>query len=274
MLVPLAGFNIAAAMCLELGRRMLLSQAKLASYSDELASTVRAREAQLHVQFQALRRADAERTLSAERSRIMSDMHDGVGGQLAVLVHMADDPKIDRAQIVDVVRTGLADMRLVLDSLNHAGGDLLIALGTFRERIAPMLRANSIALRWRVDDTVKVDGLGPEVVLNLFRILQEAINNAVRHAQADSITVSIALDSNDVLLSVADNGKGFDVKQNLDGHYGLSGMHRRAEKIGAQLRVSSQASQVARSAVDEHESSGTIISLRLAQSVLNRGHSH
>ena len=251
MLVPLAGVNIAAAMCLELGRRMLLSQAKLARYSQELASTVKAREAQLNVQFQALRRADSERTLSEERSRIMRDMHDGVGGQLAVLVHMADDPKIDREQIVEVVRTGLADMRLVLDSLNHAGGDLLIALGTFRERISPLLSASNITLRWQVDRSMQVEGLGPEVVLNLFRILQEAVNNAVRHAQAKSITIAITQDANDVLLSVADDGLGFDPSRKHDGHYGLSGMQRRAEKIGAILSVSTEANV------------GTAVSLRL-----------
>ena len=253
MLVPLAGVNIAAAMCMELGRRMLLSQAKLARYSDELASTVKAREAQLNVQFQALRQADSERTLSEERSRIMRDMHDGVGGQLAVLVHMADDPNIGRDQIVEVVRTGLADMRLVLDSLNHAGGDLLIALGTFRERITPLLRASNISLHWQVDRSMQVEGLGPEVVLNLFRILQEAINNAVRHAHAKNITMAIFQDANDVLLSVADDGRGFDLAQGQDGHYGLSGMQRRADKIAAILSVSAKANV------------GTVVSLRLAR---------
>ena len=253
MLVPLAGVNIAAAMCLELGRRMLLSQAKLARYSDELASTVKAREAQLNVQFQALRRADSERTLSEERSRIMRDMHDGVGGQLAVLVHMADDPNIGRDQIVEVVRTGLADMRLVLDSLNHAGGDLLIALGTFRERITPLLRASNISLHWQVDRSMQVEGLGPEVVLNLFRILQEAINNAVRHAHAKNITMAISQDANDVLLSVEDDGVGFDLAQKQDGHYGLSGMQRRADKIAAILSVSAKANV------------GTVVRLRLAR---------
>ena len=253
LLTPLAGIGIAAALCLELGRRMRLSQLKLARYSEELESTVRAREVQLNAQFEKLRVADQERTLSEERGRIMRDMHDGVGGQLAVLVHMADDPKIGRDQIVEVVRTGLADMRLILDSLNHAGGDLLIALGTFRERITPLLSASKIRLHWQVDHTVQVDGLGPEVVLNLFRILQEAINNAVRHASAKTITMAIAQDVGAVLLSVSDDGIGFDPAQTMDGHYGLSGMQRRAEKIGVLLRVSAEAN------------AGTVVSLRLGR---------
>jgi hypothetical protein len=123
--VPLAGIGISAALCMELGRRTLESAQKLARYSEDLAYTVRAREAVLNVQYAKLRLADQERMLSDERSRIMRDMHDGVGGQLAVLVHMADDPNVGRTEIVEAVRTGLADMRLVLDSLNHAGGDLL-----------------------------------------------------------------------------------------------------------------------------------------------------
>ncbi len=247
-LVPIAGLGIAIAFCLELGRRVMLSQKRLERYSVELESTVRAREAVLNEQYDKLRQADQERMLSDERSRIMRDMHDGVGGQLAVLVHMADDASVTRDEIVSLVRTGLSDMRMVLDSLNHAGGDLLIALGTFRERIAPLIEAAGVQLRWAMDADIASQPVGPEVLLNVFRIMQESINNALRHAKPRCITVSIKRQADALLVCIADDGVGFasnDAIANVGGagHYGLQGMRKRAEKIAATLDIQSQPAQ-------------------------------
>jgi two-component system, NarL family, sensor histidine kinase UhpB len=239
-LVPVAGLGIAIAFCLELGRRVLLSQSRLERYSVELESTVQAREAVLNEQYEKLRQADQERMLSEERSRIMRDMHDGVGGQLAVLVHMADDASVTRDEIVKLVRTGLSDMRMVLDSLNHAGGDLLIALGTFRERISPLVDANGVKLRWQMDPEIASQPFGPEVLLNVFRILQESINNALRHARAGQITVLVQAQASWLRISVTDDGVGFRQNELPTGHYGLSGMQHRAAKISATLTVESQ----------------------------------
>ena len=77
---------------------------------------------------------------------------------------------------------------------------------------------------------------------NLLRIGQEAINNAVKHAQAQRILVNLVFDAKRVQLIIRDDGRGFNYQtahNGRDGHFGLIGMRERAEQIGGTLSVQS-----------------------------------
>jgi len=84
----------------------------------------------------------------------------------------------------------------------------------------------------------------PEVELALYRMAQEALNNASRHANAQSVDLELSFEPHQVRMSIWDNGVGFEVPQMLDefarkGHYGLLGLTERAELINAELKVES-----------------------------------
>lgn len=258
-LYPISGLGISIAFCLELGRRVLANQARMARYSEELAATVRARELELADNYAKLQVADRERALTVERQRIMQDMHDGVAGQLTALVYLANDANIGRTQIVEAVRAGLVDMRLVLDSLNQHDGDLALALGAFRGRIEPLLRSSGIQLIWDVDWQLDLQGFRPEAMLGVLRILQEALSNAVKHARASCIEVRAARRADAFLFAVVDDGIGFTPSSRVTNHYGLSGMASRASKLGAHLKI------------DSAPGCGTIVVLELSSEV-ERGH--
>src|SRR5690606_21382173 len=86
--------------------------------------------------------------------------------------------------------------------------------------------------------------LSPEVELALYRIAQEALNNVVRHAAARNARVTLACQAGAVRLTVSDDGRGFVVPESPAGlapqaHFGLLGIHERAELIGARLRLAS-----------------------------------
>jgi signal transduction histidine kinase len=90
-----------------------------------------------------------------------------------------------------------------------------------------------------------------EVELVLYRIAQEALNNVIRHANANNATLHITFDDKKVQLEVSDNGVGFQVPNSPtdfapSGHFGLLGMHERAELIGAQLKIESALGEGAR----------------------------
>jgi signal transduction histidine kinase len=92
--------------------------------------------------------------------------------------------------------------------------------------------------------TGNVQRQNPQVELALYRIAQEAINNVIRHAEATRVQISIAFSKDEVNLIVADNGKGFFPPDSPAafapaGHFGLLGMHERAEMIDASLRIQS-----------------------------------
>jgi len=86
--------------------------------------------------------------------------------------------------------------------------------------------------------------LPPEVELALYRMVQEALNNAVHHAQARRITVCIDFSTPNPVLEIFDDGKGFEVPKTPaefapQGHFGLLGLYERAELIGAHLEIKS-----------------------------------
>jgi len=103
--------------------------------------------------------------------------------------------------------------------------------------------------RARVVLDLKSDGsrYSQEVEQHLFRIVQEACVNALRHANPSMVTILGYLSPSLIKLSVHDNGSGFDPKEILDldalqanHHFGLSGMFERAKLIGAEIRVESE----------------------------------
>jgi signal transduction histidine kinase len=97
-----------------------------------------------------------------------------------------------------------------------------------------------------VEVSFQLDGqprrLGPEAELAIFRIVQEALNNVGRHAEAGYATVRLTFDRGTVRVQVEDQGKGFEPPARITelatgGHYGLLGMHERAQLVGAQLSL-------------------------------------
>ena len=79
----------------------------------------------------------------------------------------------------------------------------------------------------------------PENALAIFRVLQETLSNSLKHAQAQRVDVKLHFSLDRVHLSVKDNGLGFDPASPKAGHYGLSNMRERANKVGAEVIISS-----------------------------------
>jgi signal transduction histidine kinase len=119
--------------------------------------------------------------------------------------------------------------------------DLAAAL----ESGVPLWTANS-GIDVEVDVNGEAGGLPEQVAHHVFRIAQEAVANAVNHANASQITLKLRIDPQHLNLQVVDDGCGFepdDVFTSRSGNFGLIGMRERAERLGGQLRLESQPGQ-------------------------------
>lgn len=232
-------FFLTTAFVFEVARRMRANQRRMQNHVSELEIAVAAREVELRRNFERIGAMQHVETLSEERRRIMQDMHDGVGGQLASMLVLAKDRQIEPARVLEVISDGLADLRLIVDSLSSVDDDLALALGSLRARIAPRLREAGISLDWAIDPNASLSGFGPQAVLQVFRIVQEAINNSIRHGSATRIRIAFARTAELAELRVEDNGIGFDPHALLTQGHGLSGMRARAARCGAELVLSS-----------------------------------
>ena len=203
-------------------------------------------------QRQALRGQLLERVLAVqeeERRRIARELHDEAGQALTSLMvglrlleKEAERPEAIVARVAELKRMtdGVLENlhRLAMDlrpaSLDHLG--LVAALRQYAEAYS---RQYGLDVQF---EAVGLDGerLPPEMETALYRIVQEALTNVVRHAQATRVDVLLERRSDRVIAIVEDNGIGFDPEAAvMDGHLGLFGMRERAEMLGGTLTVES-----------------------------------
>jgi ligand-binding sensor domain-containing protein len=189
----------------------------------------------------------------AERTRIAREIHDnlaqemsGISVQLEVVARTmplgadAARTNLDRAR--RQVRHGIAEARRYVWDLRSPAlenNDLPTALSETARRLT-----NETAIQAQVEVNGTFRPLAQLVEDNLLRIGQEAMNNAVKHAEAQRIFVNLVFDARRVQLIVRDDGCGFDNQaagNGQDGHFGLIGMRERAEQIGGTLSIHSTA---------------------------------
>ena len=218
----------------------------------DLEERVALKHAELERNYERLRDAERERVIGAERERIMQDMHDGVGGVLVSSLARLEAGAVDPQAVADGLRAALEELRLAIDSLAPVEGDPATVLGIVRARLGDRLGRSGIALDWRVGDLPVLPDLGPERVLHLIRIVQEAIANAIRHSGARHLVVVAERAGTDdgqaIVVRVTDDGGGLPPAPFPE--RGLANMRRRASLLGGSLTVSSS-------------SGGTTVELRL-----------
>jgi PAS domain S-box-containing protein len=198
------------------------------------------------------KRAEATSILE-ERNRMAREIHDTlaqaftgilvqVGGASQVLADDLEATQSHLDMIDELARTGLAEARRSVAALRPQfleQGDLPSAL---HHLVTQMRAATDTALSYETKGTAYA--LPPEVENNLLRMGQEALTNAVKYADADTIWIELAYEETTCILRVKDDGRGFGVGSvPLVGGFGLLGMSERAEHIGAQLTIQSQPGQ-------------------------------
>lgn len=183
-----------------------------------------------------------------ERQRLAREMHDGVAQDIASLGYLVDaiaarSADDQQAKQLDVLRervtSVVAEVRRSVMNLRTSIGENE-SLGAAISAVARHLsEASGIPIRVRLDE--QPTRLRPEVESELFRITQEAINNAVKHARASAIDVQCQVYAPEARITVTDNGVGLQSGRS-DSH-GLKIMRERARLIGAKLQVKDNASR-------------------------------
>jgi signal transduction histidine kinase len=211
----------------------------------DLESLVRVKTRELETQFERVRQLEHAQAIAGERERLMRDMHDGVGGSLVSLLAMIETRRSTPPELAAAVRGALDDLRLMIDSLEPVDDDLNAVLAMLRDRLVPRLRAAGVELACEFDKLPVVAQLTPARVLNLLRLLQEAVTNALKHGAAQTITLTAVADGSPagaIRIEIRDDGRGFDTRLAPAGR-GLKNMARRAADAGASFHLSSAPGQ-------------------------------
>ncbi len=210
--------------------------------AEELNRTLEARVEQknreLEANFKRLHEMEKHDLLASERDRLIMDMHDGLGGQLVSAISMLDydESKNNTVTVSETLKSALTDLRMMIDAMDPVCDDLAMVLGSFRQTLEKTLRGTNTRLIWKVQDVPPTDEFDPHSTLQILRILQEAVTNAIKYAKASEITISTGTGKDGkVYLTVADNGNG--IPHSATNGRGLQNMKRRAEIINAKLEI-------------------------------------
>jgi signal transduction histidine kinase len=215
--------------------------------NDELAQRVQQREQALREAFDTLHAQQREQAVLEERQRTMRELHDGVGAQLVALLNLASQGPVDAALVQQQAKLALDEMRLAVDALQPMNGDLTTVLATLRYRLQPRLAAAGIAVDWDMPPLPPLPQLTPHNVMQVQRILLEAVTNVLKHAAATRIRVSARLVEQPapaIEMSLLDDGRGLQPPPAEAAPHvgrGLANMQARASAIGASLVIENAA---------------------------------
>lgn len=183
----------------------------------------------------------ARHAVKEERTRLARELHDEIGPSLASLGLSLDvalvsgvderDLTVHLEQLRGRVGELVDEVRSTVSDLRSAGAG---SLTSYLESIRPGM--DRVPLSVYLDERRPVR---PSLAQDVYQIVGEAVRNAERHADADTIAVRGWVDFDRGRIVVEDNGGGFDPSNPADGHFGIIGMRERAEKNGLELAITS-----------------------------------
>ncbi len=219
-----------------LTRRQVEISNSLDHSAEQLRLRLIAKEKELSDSFKKQQELLQHQVIHNERRRITTDLHDGVAGHLVTIMALCEEQQYSD-EIKRIAKNALMDLRLVMDTLSNTELDLRFTLATFKERCVQPLQHLGIDIQWTVGQLPQHPWT-PDDLLNMIRILQEALNNAVRHGQPKQIDIQIeACDNGDLQFDIKNSGGQRFNEQNLKFGLGIKSMQNRAQKLNGMLSL-------------------------------------
>lgn len=211
----------------------------------------------------ALIKIETQNKLQEQRLRISRDLHDNIGSQLTFIISSLDNLKYafdinDKAlnkklnTISDFTSGTIRELRDTIWAMNKSEisfEDLQARISNYIDKAH--LYDSNIKFEFKVEDEVNKSKKFTSVEgMNILRVIQEAIHNSLKYAEASSIVVTVDKVNSSTVFKISDDGKGFDLKTVKRGN-GLNNMEKRALEINGDFDIESQQNQ------------GTIVQIRL-----------
>jgi signal transduction histidine kinase len=207
-----------------------------------LEQRVADKEAELSASYQKLELLAREQERSTERTRILRDMHDGVGSHISAAIRQLQSGQATNGQVLTTLRDSLDQLKLSIDSMHLVAGDVTALLANMRYRLEPRFTSSGMAFEWDVDLLPSIERLDHSAMRQLQYMVFEALSNVLQHAQAKTLRIEARCEDAAgvpgkartlAVLRVIDDGHGFDAQAPTS--RGLASMRERALAIGAQL---------------------------------------
>lgn len=181
----------------------------------------------------------------AERKRIAAELHDGLGQNLVVIknramlgINKGDDKERVAKELNNISESATQALEEVREITNNLRPQLLDRLG-LTKAINSMLKKVSDVIEIEIEIDLIDNIFNESEEISVYRIVQESVNNIIKHSNASDAIVRIKRDESKVLITIEDNGKGFDVL-NVKSGLGLVGLKERAQLLNGEFVIDSK----------------------------------
>lgn len=205
-----------------------------------MAAQVSQKEQALQASYQRVEQLRLEQERVSERTRILRDMHDGVGSHISTAIRQLQSGRASHDEVLHTLRDSLDQLKLSIDAMNLPPGDINALLANIRYRLEPRFLACGIAVQWDVALLEPIAKVDANAMRQLQFMLFEALSNVLQHAQASTLCLAAhpaGPQGMGARLQIIDNGRGYDVTQPR--RNGLLSMQQRATALGMALRLDS-----------------------------------
>lgn len=198
----------------------------------------------------AISQIETQNKLQEQRLSISRDLHDNIGAQLTFIISSVDNvkyafditnEKLDQklTNISSFAKETILELRDTIWAMNHneiSYEDLEIRINNYIEKAKQS--KDQISFSFSIEDVLKTKKLTSVEGMNIYRTIQEAINNSIKYANASIISVNVKEQDGQTKITISDNGSGFDTETTESGN-GLQNMKKRIEEIGGKFVLSS-----------------------------------
>ncbi|MFP3879769.1 MAG: PAS domain S-box protein [Dehalococcoidia bacterium] len=235
----------------QLATRVIISDGKPQTFQNMARDITQERRLQDNLQFYCRQVLQAQ---EEERKRLARELHDDTSQQILLLTHGVDNLASKADNYLP------QELRDEFERLYDLSKQTYQGIKRYAQALRPGILDDlglGPAIKWLAQEVENLAGievkvtigamplLAPETQLVLFRIAQEALNNVQRHSGASEANVTMECQDDELVITISDNGKGFELPQQLSdfagqGKLGLAGMAERVTLIGGKLQVNSQ----------------------------------
>ena len=179
---------------------------------------------------------EKERAQSQAMLQVHSELHDGVLNYLSIVNILSQEkPKTALADINKLSRFAINEVRIILGQREQSEEDLFTALGTLRQQAVDHIPHSRVAIDWSLLVLMDYPKIRSATVLEITRIIQEALHNAIVRADCKTLVVSATKTTENQFTITIENSGGKSFEGKREGGFGISNMMMRARKINAQI---------------------------------------
>jgi len=179
---------------------------------------------------------EKERAQSQAMLQVHSELHDGVLNYLSIVNILSQEkPKTALADINKLSRFAINEVRIILGQREQSEEDLFTALGTLRQQVVDHIPHSRVAIDWSLLFLMDYPKIRSTTVLEITRIIQEALHNAIVRADCKTLVVSATKTTENQFTITIENSGGKSFEDEREGGFGISNMMMRARKINAKI---------------------------------------